>query len=161
MMAARQFTADLSICAVDGCAAVVSYIPPDLATRAGGGLRASPDVATMPCSPHQGDHGMVPLPTSLQKAFNTTLNDLGADMALIALKEDGFGPFVSHVNRGFTPREIQAVVSAPSHPEVGFDRPAGNGNGRRRLVRIRMTSPPQRSLLTIPLHRLHRRLGSR
>src|SRR5207244_6752790 len=73
MMAARRFTGDLSISAVDGCAAVVSYIPPDLATRAGGGLRASPDVATMPCSLHQGDHGMVPLPTSLQKAFNTTL----------------------------------------------------------------------------------------
>src|SRR2546427_12587792 len=91
MMAARRFTGDLSIRAGDGCAAVVSYIPPDLATRAGGGLRASPDVATMPCNPQQGDHGTMPLSTSLQKAFNTTLNDLGAEMALIALKEDGFG----------------------------------------------------------------------
>src|SRR5712691_10535368 len=107
MMPARRLTGNLSISAADGCAAVVSYIPPD--------------VATMPWSPHQGDHGTVPLPTSLQKAFNTTLNDLGVDMALIALKEDGFGPFVSHAHRGFTPREIQAVVRALSHPEVGFD----------------------------------------
>src|SRR5437660_6313292 len=101
--------------------------------------------------PSQGDHGMVPLPTSLQKAFNTTLNDLGAEMALIALKEDGFGPFVSHANRGFTPREIQAVVRALSHPEVGLDCAAGNGNARQRLVRIRMTAPSHRSLLTTPL----------
>ncbi len=91
------------------------------------------------------------LPTSLQKAFNDTLNDLGADMALIALKEDGFGPFVSHAHRGFAPREIQAVVRALSHPEVGFDGAAGNGAARQRTVRIRMTAPSHRSLLTIPL----------
>ncbi|HZC68868.1 MAG TPA: ATP-binding protein, partial [Nitrospirales bacterium] len=93
----------------------------------------------------------MPLPTSLQKAFNTTLNELGADIALIALKEDGFGPFVSHAHRGFTPREIQAVVRALSQPEVGFDSAAGNGDARQRTVRIRMTAPSHRSLLTIPL----------
>ena len=81
-------------------------------------------------------------------------------MALIALKEDGFGPFVSHVNRGFTPREIQAVVRALSHPEVGFDGPAGNGNARQRLVRIRMTAPSHRSLLTIPLQVSKRTCGA-
>src|SRR2546428_7702206 len=72
-------------------------------------------------------------------------------MALIALKEDGFGPFVSHAHRGFVPREIQAVVRALSHPEVGFDGAAGNGGSRQRTVRIRMTAPSHRSLLTIPL----------
>ena len=94
---------------------------------------------------------MAPLSSSLQKAFTTTLNELGADMALIALKEDGFGPFVSHAHRGFVPREIQAVVRALSHPEVGFDGAAGNGGSRQRTVRIRMTAPSHRSLLTIPL----------
>src|SRR5713226_7460516 len=160
MMPARRLTGDRSISAADGCAAVVSYIPPDLATRARRGLRAPPDAATMPWSPHQGDHGMVPLPTSLQKAFNTTLNELGADMALIALKEDGFGPFVSHAHRGFVPREIQAVVRALSHPEVGFDGSAGNGNAQQRLVRIRMTAPAHRSLLTMPLQVSKRTCGA-
>src|SRR5438445_9683365 len=94
---------------------------------------------------------MAPLSSSLQKAFNTTLNELGADMALIALKEDGFGPFVSHAHRGFVPREIHAVVRALSRPEVGFDGAAGNGGSRQRTVRIRMTAPSHRSLLTIPL----------
>src|SRR5213594_877373 len=72
-------------------------------------------------------------------------------MALIALKEEGFGPFVSHAHRGFVPREIQAVMRALSHPEVGFDGAAGNGGARQRTVRIRMTAPSHRSLLTIPL----------
>src|SRR5438105_14401470 len=94
---------------------------------------------------------MAPLSSSLQKAFTTTLNELGADMALIALKEDGFGPFVSHAHRGFAPREIQAVVRALSHPDVGFDGAAGHGGARHRTVRIRMTAPAHRSLLTIPL----------
>src|SRR5438876_9069162 len=93
----------------------------------------------------------MPLPTALQKAFTTTLNELGADLALIALKEDGFGPFVSHAHRGFAPREVQAVARALSHPEVGFDSAAGNGDARQRTVRIRMTAPSHRSLLTIPL----------
>ncbi len=97
------------------------------------------------------DHWTVQLPTSLQKTFNTSLNELGADMALIALKEEGFGQFASHAHRGFNPREIQAVVRALSHPEVGFDGAAGNGNTRQRTVRIRMTAPSHRSLLTIPL----------
>ena len=93
----------------------------------------------------------MPLPTALQKAFTSTLNELGADLALIALKEDGFGPFVSHAHRGFAPREVQAVARALSHPEVGFDSAAGNGDARQRTVRIRMTAPSHRSLLTIPL----------
>src|SRR5207245_6672218 len=45
----------------------------------------------------------------------------------------------------------QAVVRALSHPEVGFDGAAGNGGSRQRTVRIRMTAPSHRSLLTIPL----------
>src|SRR5205807_3813348 len=94
---------------------------------------------------------MAPLSSSLQKAFASTLSVLGADMALIALKEGGFRPFVSHALRGFASREIQAVVSALSHPEVGFDGAAGNGGARQRTVRIRMTAPSHRSLLTIPL----------
>src|SRR5439155_1536956 len=97
------------------------------------------------------EHSPVPLPTALQKAFTSTLNELGADLALIALKEDGFGPFVSHAHRGFAPREIQAVARTLSHPEVGFDSAAGNGDARQRTVRIRMTAPSHRARLTLTL----------
>ena len=98
-------------------------------------------------------------PTSLLKTFNTTLNDLGADMALVALKEDGFGPYQSPVNRGFSPREVQAIVKTLSHPEVGFDT-AGNGGSKSKTVRIRMTAPSHRSLLGIPLQFSRRVCGA-
>lgn len=97
------------------------------------------------------------IPTSLTKTFNAALNELGSDMALIALKEDGFGPYLSQSNRGFSPREVQAVVKALSVPEVGFDVAAGNGETRPKTVRIRMTAPAHRSLLGVPL-RVSRRV---
>ena len=100
------------------------------------------------------------LPTSLLKTFNTTLNDLGADMALVALKEDGFGPYLSPTNRGFSPREVQAIVKALSHPEVGFGGAAGNGGAQSKTVRIRMTAPSHRSLLGIPLQLARRVCGA-
>ena len=91
------------------------------------------------------------LPTNLLKTFNATLNELGAELSLIAIKEDGFGPFQSHAHRGFAPREIQAIVRALSHPEVGLDALAGNGSAEWKPVRIRMTAPAHRSLLGMPL----------
>lgn len=94
---------------------------------------------------------------ALTKTLTAALNDLGSDMALVALKEDGFGPYFSPSNRGFSPREVQAVVKALSVPEVGFDGAAGNGETRPKAVRIRMTAPAHRSLLGIPL-KLSRRV---
>ncbi len=91
------------------------------------------------------------IPIALTKTFTAALNELGSDMALIALKEDGFGPYVSPSNRGFSPREVQAVVKALSVPEVGFDGAAGHGEARPKAVRIRMTAPAHRSLLGVPL----------
>ncbi|TAL09270.1 MAG: GAF domain-containing protein [Nitrospirae bacterium] len=91
------------------------------------------------------------IPTSLTKTFNAALNELGSDMALIALREDGFGPYLSQSNRGFSPREVQAVVKALSVPEVGFDGAAGNSDARPKAVRFRMTAPAHRSLLGVPL----------
>ncbi len=101
----------------------------------------------------------MPLSPSLQKTLNTALNELGSDMALIALKEDGFGPYVAHAVRGFSPRETQAVAKALSVPEVRFDA-AGNGDGRSKAVRIRMTAPAHRSLLGVPLQASRRVYGA-
>jgi signal transduction histidine kinase len=106
-----------------------------------------------------GERLTVQLPTSLLKTFNTTLNDLGADMALVALKEDGFGPYQSPANRGFSPREVQAIVKTLSHPEVGFDA-AGNGSSKSKTLRIRMTAPSHRSLLGVPLQLSRRVCGA-
>jgi signal transduction histidine kinase len=100
------------------------------------------------------------IPIALTKTFNAALNELGSDMALIALKEDGFGPYFSQSNRGFSPREVQAVVKALSVPEVGFDSAAGSGDARPKTVRIRMTAPAHRSLLGVPLKLSRRVFGA-
>lgn len=100
------------------------------------------------------------IPTSLLKTFNSSLSELGAEMSLLTLKEDGFGPFQSHAHRGFTPREIQAIVRTLSHPEIGFDGPSANGGEDLKPVHIRMTAPAHRSLLGIPLRYEHRVCGA-
>ena len=100
------------------------------------------------------------LPTNLLKTFNATLNELGAELSLIAIKEDGVGPFRPHAHRGFAPREIQAIVRALSHPEVGFDALAGNGGAEWKPVRMRMTAPAHRSLLGMPLRHAQRIYGA-
>jgi signal transduction histidine kinase len=91
------------------------------------------------------------IPTALLKTFNSSLTELGAELALIALKEDGFGPFQPQSSRGFSPREIQAIVRALSYPEVKFPSVSGNGQPGRSKIRMRMTSPSHRSLLGVPL----------
>jgi signal transduction histidine kinase len=93
----------------------------------------------------------VQLSTSLLKTFNATLAELGVDLALIALKEDGLGPFQPHSSRGFAPREIQAIIRALSYPELKFQSASDNGQTAPPKIRMRMTSPSHRMLLGVPL----------
>ncbi len=100
------------------------------------------------------------IPASLLKTFNATLSELGAELSLVALKEDGLGPLQSHAHRGFSPREVQAIIRALSYPEVGLDAHAGNGGAALTPIRIRMTAPAHRSLLSIPLRHEGRVCGA-
>ncbi len=97
------------------------------------------------------------IPTPLLKTFNNSLAELGSELVLIALKEDGFGPFLPQASRGFSPREIQAIVRALSYPEVKLDGAGENGRTGPSKIRMRMTSPSHRSLLGVPL-RLQRNI---
>lgn len=110
--------------------------------------------------PDRGANSRLKVPANLLKTFNASLSELGSEMSLITLREDGFGPFQSHAHRGFTPREIQAIVRALSHPEIGFDRPSANGGDDMKPVHIRMTAPAHRSLLGIPLRHERRVCGA-
>jgi signal transduction histidine kinase len=96
------------------------------------------------------------IPNALMKSFNTTLTELGSELALIALKEAGFGPFQPQASRGFSPREIQAIARALSYPEAQLNADTDNGSPPPPLT-LRMTSPSHRSLLGVPL-RYHRRV---
>lgn len=86
--------------------------------------------------------------TMLQRILTTTVNNLGMD-ATVAIMSQPDGPLVSQVSKGFSTREIRAVVRTLSG---GNDRPDGllriagqeEGNG---AIELRMVTPGSKNLL--------------
>jgi signal transduction histidine kinase len=99
--------------------------------------------------------------TTLQRTLTTALNELGADMALVALFEVAGGPLTLHGCRGFTPREAQAILRALSTQEIDAMRmPVVSTNGEAfRAIRLRMIIPGAKSLLALPLEHHQRTYG--
>src|SRR6185503_14155604 len=95
-----------------------------------------------------------PIPeTTLQRTLTSVLNDLPVETALAALFHCDQGPLVGHAARGFTPRDIQAILRALSAPAVASASPASEQEGGR-TIRLRLITPGAKSLLAAPL--LHR-----
>ena len=86
--------------------------------------------------------------TTLQRILTTTVNDLGMD-ATVAILNQPKGPLVSQVSKGFSAREIRAVVRTLSG---GNGQPGGllgsagqdEGNG---AIELRMVTPGSKNLL--------------
>ena len=66
--------------------------------------------------------------TTLQKTLTTALNELGLDPALAAIFDREDGPLVAQVSRGFSPREVQAILGALSAQEAGSDQAPPSGS---------------------------------
>ena len=95
-----------------------------------------------------------PVPeTSLQRTLTSVLNELPVDAALAALFHCDQGPLVGHVARGFTPRDVQAILRALSVPAVAATAPTSDQESGR-TIRLRLITPGTKSLLAIPL--IHR-----
>src|SRR5574339_495738 len=87
--------------------------------------------------------------THLQRTLTAVLNDLPVDLALAAIFHRENGPLVGHAARGFTPRDVQAILrtlSAPSITAVATQDQDGS-----RTMRLRMVTPGAKSLLGVPL----------
>jgi signal transduction histidine kinase len=99
--------------------------------------------------------------TTLQRTLTTALNELGLDPSLVAIVDQAPGPLVAHGVRGFTPRDVQAILRALSAQEVGFlDPPAGSGDSDgSRSIRLRMIIPGSKSLLAVALRHKQRVYG--
>jgi signal transduction histidine kinase len=98
--------------------------------------------------------------TMLQKTITTALNELGVEAALVAIFEREDGPLVSHGYRGFSPREVQAVLRTLSAQEsIAAPGPAPSDNGDTRVVRLRLITPSSKALLAIPLRFRQRSYG--
>ncbi|TKB83512.1 MAG: GAF domain-containing protein, partial [Nitrospira sp.] len=96
--------------------------------------------------------------THLQRTLNTALNELGTDSALAAIFHQEQGPLVSHATRGFTPRDVQAILrtlstQAAAVQTVPQDQDAG------RTIRLRLITPGAKSLLGMPLRHRQRTYG--
>lgn len=97
--------------------------------------------------------------THLQRTLNAALNDMAVDSALAAIIHQDNGPLVERASRGFTPRDVQAILRALSSngsaalPSAGPDQDAG------RTVRLQLVMPGAKSLLGIALRHLNRIYG--
>src|SRR5881397_641046 len=97
--------------------------------------------------------------TTLQKTLTTALNELGLDPALAAIFDREDGPLVAQVSRGFSPREVQAILGALSAQEAGLSQlPSGNGEPLK-VIRLRLITPGAKSLLAVPLRHMERTYG--
>lgn len=102
-------------------------------------------------------HSKPPAETQLQRTLTSVLNDLPVDSALAAIFHRENGPLVGHAARGFTPRDVQAILrtlSTPSLVATGAQEPDGS-----RTMRLRMVTPGAKSLLGVPLKYRNRTYG--
>lgn len=85
------------------------------------------------------------------------MNDLQVDSALAAIFHRENGPLVGHAARGFTARDVQAILRTLSAPAlVAAGTPDQEGG---RTMRLRMITPGAKSLLGVPLKYRNRIYG--
>jgi signal transduction histidine kinase len=100
-----------------------------------------------------------PIPeTHLQRTLTSVLNELPVDAALAAVFHRDQGPLVGHAARGFTPRDIQAILRTLSAPAIAAASPASDEEGGR-TIRLRLITPGTKSLLGVPLRHRNRTYG--
>ncbi len=97
--------------------------------------------------------------THLQRTLNTALNDTAAETVLAAIIHQENGPLVEHASRGFTPRDIQAILRALSANGSTAPSPPGHDQDAGRTIRLQLVMPGAKSLLGMPLRHLNRTYG--
>jgi len=91
-------------------------------------------------------------PTTLQRILTTAVNDLGMD-ATVAILNQVDGPFTPQVSKGFSEREVQAVLRALSATEWNVETRNGKASGAdaKDALRLRIVTPSSKNLLAVPL----------
>ncbi len=91
-------------------------------------------------------------PTTLQRILTTAVNELGMDTT-VALLNHTDGPFVPQVTRGFSEREVQAVLRALSGAEWNAEKSQGRANSSdlKEALNLRVVAPSSKNLLAVPL----------
>ena len=104
-------------------------------------------------------HNSKPIPeTHLQRTLTSVLNDLPVDAALAAVFHRDQGPLVGHAARGFTPRDIQAILRTLSAPAIAAASPTSDEESGRTL-HLRLITPGAKSMLAVSLRHKNRTYG--
>ncbi len=91
--------------------------------------------------------------STLQKILTSAVNEVGMDAALVAIMTHEGGSLVHQVSRGFSPREIRAVLRALSIDDLkgATTKNASDGMDLDNVLRIRMVTPGTKVALVLPL----------
>src|SRR5215831_16549661 len=95
--------------------------------------------------------------TQLQRTLTSVLNDIQVDSALAAIFHREDGPLVGHAARGFTARDVQAILRTLATPALIAGGTHDQDGGR--TMRMRMITPGAKSLLGVPLKYRNRTYG--
>lgn len=96
--------------------------------------------------------------THLQRTLTSALNELPVDAALAAVFHREQGPLTGHAARGFTARDVQAILRTLSAQSIATAVPAPDQDGGRTL-RLRLITPGAKALLGVPLRYKNRTYG--
>lgn len=96
--------------------------------------------------------------THLQRTLTGVLNELPVDAALAAIFHREQGQLSGHVARGFTPRDIQAILRTLSAPAIIGSTASADQDGSR-TMRLQLITPGAKSLLSTPLRHRQRIYG--
>ena len=91
--------------------------------------------------------------STLQKVLTSAVNDLGMEATFIGIMTHDRGPLIPQVSRGFSSREIRAILRAlPAEAWKGVDEKVQSSrSGSSGTLRLRMVTPGSKVLLALPL----------
>ncbi|MEO6201842.1 MAG: ATP-binding protein [Nitrospirales bacterium] len=91
--------------------------------------------------------------STLQKILTSVVNEVGMEAVLVAIMTHDGGPLVEQVSRGFSPREVRAILRALSMEDLkSVAVRNGVGGELESVLRIRMVTPGSKVALVLPLN---------
>ena len=91
--------------------------------------------------------------STLQKILTSAVNEVGMEAALVAIMAHDGAPLMEQVSRGFSPREIRAILRALSLEELKSVSPKNSREETElsSVLRVRMVTPGTKVALALPL----------
>lgn len=91
--------------------------------------------------------------STLQRILTSVVNEVGMEAVLVAIMTHDGGPLVEQVSRGFSPREVRAILRALSMEDLkSVAVRNGMGGELESVLRIRIVTPGSKVALVLPLN---------